>query len=608
VSAADFSSTVKKILSFESIFLLVVLLTAFLRFYQLDFKLFHHDEAIHAWFAYELLTKGTYVYDPMYHGPLLYYLTTALFRVFGDTDLVGRLFPALLGTLIVPLVYAVYRLGYLDKRQTIVAGLLVAISPDMIYFSRFLRQDMFMLFFTMLMVVSLLFYFEKGQTRYALAAAVAAAGGLCLKEEMPLILIFIGLFFLYMIIRKRFVLPPSWKVDLVLGIVVIAGIMSVLYSAFGMHWDTLWTGPFKAIDHWLAMHNQQRLGGPWFFYILLLGLYEVPIFGLAIISIAGYVAVRGNSRVVSILKREPAAEQPALQIRDRREDFLLLSLWWMVCSMGMYAFIGEKVPWLIVQQLLPMCFVASYLFREARSGDRLALQGAGKTPTWGPGTIIGIVIVTAVSLLGMGVTLMKALAGHELVLTLIVPFVVLILVAGFLYQNRDRVVAPARKAQGVVTSLLPIVAILLFGVLLVGMTHHVAYSPNDISEPIVQVQNSEDLRGLFQELDASNKTVIASANYWPLPWYYRGDKWNTITFYGAKVADTQIYQGDFDLAIVNSADSYPYLAGYKKETIHLNYWFSYYDNQNRLLDYYMQRDGKLGSMDLDIFTKIRPLS
>lgn len=607
MSAADFSSTVKKILSFESIFLLVVLLTAFLRFYQLDFKLFHHDEAIHAWFAYELFTKGTYIYDPMYHGPLLYYLTTAMFRLFGETDLVGRLFPALLGTLLVPLVYAVYRLGYLDKRQTIVAALLVAISPNLIYFSRFLRQDMFMLFFTMLLVVSLLCYFEKGQTRYALAAAVAAAGGLCLKEEMPLILIFIGIFFLYMVIRKRFVLPPSWKVDLVLGIVVVIGIMSVLYSAFGMHWDTLWTGPFKAIEHWVAMHEQQRLGGPWFFYILLFGLYEVPIIGLAIISIAGYIAVRGNSRVLSILKREPVAEPPVLQIRDRRDDFFVLSLWWMLCSMAMYAFIGEKVPWLIVQQLLPMCFVASYLFREVRSGDRL-VQGSGRTPTWGPGTIIGLVIVTAVSLLGMGVTLVKALSGHELVLTLVIPFIVLLLVAGFLYLYRDQVATPVRRAQGVVTGLLPVFAVLLFGVLLIGMTHHVAFTSSDISEPIVQVQNSEDLHDLFRGIDASNKTVIASANYWPLPWYYRGDRWNTITFYGAKVDDTQIYKGDFDLAIVNTADSYPYLAGYKKETIHLNYWFSYYDNQDRLLDYYMQRDGKLGSMDLDIFTKIRPIS
>ena len=94
----------------------------------------------------ELLTKGTYTYDPMYHGPLLYYLTAGMFWLFGQSDLVARLLPALFMALLVPLVYFIYRLGYLDKRQALVAALFVAVSPDMVYFSRFLRQDIFQLF------------------------------------------------------------------------------------------------------------------------------------------------------------------------------------------------------------------------------------------------------------------------------------------------------------------------------------------------------------------------------------------------------------------------------------------------------------------------------
>ena len=63
----------------------------------LDLKLFHHDEAIHAWFSYELLTKGAWVYDPSYHGPFLYYVTAGMFSLFGASDLVARLLPALFG-------------------------------------------------------------------------------------------------------------------------------------------------------------------------------------------------------------------------------------------------------------------------------------------------------------------------------------------------------------------------------------------------------------------------------------------------------------------------------------------------------------------------------
>ncbi|HOV68419.1 MAG TPA: TIGR03663 family protein, partial [Methanoregulaceae archaeon] len=179
--AAEVVTTIRRYLSFDATFLLLILATAFTRFYRLNLKLFHHDEAIHAWFSYELLTKGTYTYDPMYHGPILYYITAGMFRLFGDSDLVGRLVPALLGVLIVVLVYFIYRIGYLDQRQSLVAGLLIMISPDLVYFSRFLRHDIFMLFFTLLLVVALLYYLERRQLRFAALAAVAAGLALSCK-------------------------------------------------------------------------------------------------------------------------------------------------------------------------------------------------------------------------------------------------------------------------------------------------------------------------------------------------------------------------------------------------------------------------------------------
>jgi len=64
-----------------------------------------------------------------------------------DSDLVGRLLPALFGTLLVALVYPVYKLGYLDKKQALIAALFLAVSPNMVYFSRFLRNDIYIAFF-----------------------------------------------------------------------------------------------------------------------------------------------------------------------------------------------------------------------------------------------------------------------------------------------------------------------------------------------------------------------------------------------------------------------------------------------------------------------------
>ncbi|MGB8309437.1 MAG: TIGR03663 family protein, partial [Methanoregula sp.] len=55
--------------------------------------------------------------------------------------------------------------------------------------------------------------------------------------------------------------------------------------------------------------------------------------------------------------------------------------------------------------------------------------------------------------------------------------------------------------------------------------------------------------------------------------------------------------------ILHDTESYNTIPGYNKTTYKLDYWFSYYDNQNRLLDYYFHRDGTMGSINLDVFTK-----
>jgi len=537
--AAFFSQKIKHFFTFERIFLLILVVALFVRFWHLDLKLLHHDEAIHAWFSYELLTTGAWTYDPSYHGPFLYYVTAGMFALFGDSDLVARLLPALFGTLLIPLVYCIYRIGYIDKKQTFLAALLLALSPEMVYFSRFLRHDIFMLFFTFLLLVAILYYFEYGQTRYAVIAAVATGGSLCCKEEMPVILLIFASFFIYSIWRRKFTLPPDWKYDLILGTFIVLVIMSVLYSAFGVHVDTLigqnfalnTTGWYKAVEHWIAMSNQQRLGGPLYFYIPFYLLYEVPIFILAIIGTLQIISKgldpalfirRLKNRIKYRVSGVPTAELASIslhQIKNQEQGysksdlFFSFCVYWMILVMVFYAFVGEKVPWLIIPQLLPMCFVAVY-----------------------------------------------KLNWQKMVFAIV----------GCLF--------------------------------LAVMTWHVAFIPADINEPIVQVQNSEDLREVMQLIDASDHVVIASKNYWPLPWYYRGDRWNKIKFYGDIVDEQTLTQDSPGVIILYDAASYPSIDGYDKKTFKLGYWFSYYDNADRLIDYYFHRDGKMGSINIDVFT------
>ena len=143
-------------------------------------------------------------------------------------------------------------------------------------------------------------------------------------------------------------------------------------------------------------------------------------------------------------------------------------------------------------------------------------------------------------------------------------------------------------------------------IFLILCTWHTSFVPADVNEPIVQVQNSEDLRGLFAQIDNASHVAVASENYWPLPWYYRGAAGNKLAYYGKKVDEDTIYSNNYDLVITYDQDTYPSLNGYTERTIKLNYWFSYYDNQDRLLEWYFERNGKMGSMNLDIFTRVRP--
>jgi hypothetical protein len=61
---------------------------------------------------------------------------------------------------------------------------------------------------------------------------------------------------------------------------------------------------------------------------------------------------------------------------------------------------------------------------------------------------------------------------------------------------------------------------------------------------------------------------------------------------------------DPGVIILHDSESYPYLEGYQKKTYKLSYWFSWYDNEERLLEYYLRRDGKMGSINIDVFTPL----
>jgi 4-amino-4-deoxy-L-arabinose transferase-like glycosyltransferase len=117
---------------------LVVLVAgaALLRFSTLGVQSLSNDEA----FTVEIATGGldsiwSSVRSTESTPPLYYYLAWAWEKPFGDGEAGMRLLPALLGTLLVPATWAAAR-ELLPRRSALLAALLVAVSPLLVWYSQ----------------------------------------------------------------------------------------------------------------------------------------------------------------------------------------------------------------------------------------------------------------------------------------------------------------------------------------------------------------------------------------------------------------------------------------------------------------------------------------
>ncbi|HEY5884390.1 MAG TPA: phospholipid carrier-dependent glycosyltransferase, partial [Pyrinomonadaceae bacterium] len=140
--------------------IIILVIAAFLRFYDLDLVPMHHDEGVNGNFLNRLVRDGRYRYDPAnYHGPTLYYFAALFPRVlrlfFGDhvqnnyglTTTAVRAIPAIFGLATVWLVFSLRR--NLGTIGTLAAAFVLAISPGAVYLSRYFIHETHFVFFTL---------------------------------------------------------------------------------------------------------------------------------------------------------------------------------------------------------------------------------------------------------------------------------------------------------------------------------------------------------------------------------------------------------------------------------------------------------------------------
>ena len=171
---------------------LLFLLAVLSRLSYLGLRAFHHDESLDAWFSLQYL-DGTYKgYDPVYHGPLRFYLTAAFFRIFGQSDSIARLLPAISGIAVVLLPWVWRRsLGIIG---TSISVALLLTSPTMLYFSRFGREDSFFLALTFLTVITLISFLHSPRRWHPVALLSLLVLSLAVKESVFLTVFIFGSF------------------------------------------------------------------------------------------------------------------------------------------------------------------------------------------------------------------------------------------------------------------------------------------------------------------------------------------------------------------------------------------------------------------------------
>ncbi|MGV8039326.1 MAG: flippase activity-associated protein Agl23 [Thermoanaerobaculaceae bacterium] len=213
------------------------------------------------------------------------------------------------------------------------AGLGAAISPSFFYYSRFGRNEAMVLLSTATALALFWLVRRHGPRLIPHIGWVAALHAIS-KETIYVITPLVGLASfaaawregLWNGVRKGFFWVDRHRVQIGTAILWAFVVCMTAYTFFFFHPEDF-LFPVKAVTYWYGQHASERVGGPWFYHLHRLALYEF----LPIVAAAAWCIRR----------------------RDRLRRVEVFCLVWGVASVAMFAYLGEKVPWLLVHQVLP---------------------------------------------------------------------------------------------------------------------------------------------------------------------------------------------------------------------------------------------------------------
>ncbi len=349
----------------------------------LGIRPFHGDEAVHAFKFLDLWVQGVYRYDHNeFHGPTLYYAALPSIWLHGRhsfascTESDFRLPIVLFGAAMV-LVIAPLSSG-LGKRAIFCAGILAAISPALVFYSRYYIQETLLAFFTLATIACGWQYSRHMKRRWLLLAGVSAGLMIASKETAVLSFAAVVGAMLLTPVWTRLVegqVQRSWKtwpIRLVAISIGVALFVACLFiSGFGTNHDGplgVLTGPvdyLRSYTPWLhrARGATQHVY-PWHYYLDILlwtksprgPIYsEAPIVILAIVgALAGLLPHKKR------VGRELPPKWSISESRMFRGSSALVRFltFYSLILTALYSAIPYKTPWCLLSFLCGMILLA----------------------------------------------------------------------------------------------------------------------------------------------------------------------------------------------------------------------------------------------------------
>jgi uncharacterized protein (TIGR03663 family) len=354
--------------------LVILLVAAILRFYQLTEKVFHHDEGVNGNFMVSLFRTGYYHYDPAnYHGPTLYYaalLISSIASIFvggsGLNDFTVRLVTVIFGMGVVWLLLCMKK--WLGGFGALAAAALAAVSAGFVFFSRYFIHEILFVFFTLGVVVALLKFSETRRPRYVLLAAASLALLGATKETWIITggvwVIALPCTWLWMKLRgrdpnrfwsfendKAGIHPQSqvvqepgaaepWTIKrlAIVAASMFAGIWIVFYSSFFTNFPQGVIDSVKTYTIWTKTSSATNVYD-WTKYFDWLGRAELPILVLGACGIVTALALA-------------------------RSRFAVFTAFWAMGIFAAYSLIPYKTPWLALSIILPFIIISGYFLEQ----------------------------------------------------------------------------------------------------------------------------------------------------------------------------------------------------------------------------------------------------